>query len=344
MIGAARRTVYFNAFTRLTLDGVSLGEMQIGNPRQSYDLADAGEARPEIDITLRGLADRALHDAIYAAPLTGYFETGGGFYYRNCNVANDMDWPDVFYRGRLPHSRLRIRIDSFEPLRIDVQASPTYLRESRSRLTRIPPLDATVSNLALMAAVFRGFVPMHAAAIEGGAPGARWSLLFMGLPNTGKTSTSLALCRALGGDYLAEDICFVDPATLAVFGGPFTLDETKLQNYAELRAVKYRGARLRAVVLLRRSAAPPAARLLPRGDDAIGEFMLEMNRYEFEWNHDPILRHLLIGGAAHGLSSSLLLRRYLEGMRRIAAQVEGIELTGRDPAPWPRLLAEALGR
>ena len=69
-----------------------------------------------------------------------------------------------------------------------------------------------------------------------------------------------------------------------------------------------------------------------------------MNRYEFEWNHDLILRHLLIGGADHGLSSGGLLRRYLAGMARIAAQVDAIELAGEDPREWPLLLADSLAR
>jgi len=64
----------------------------------------------------------------------------------------------------------------------------------------------------------------------------------MGLPNTGKTSTSLAVSRALAGRYLAEDIAFVRLADGAVFGGPFTLDEQKAQNQAELRAAQFVGA------------------------------------------------------------------------------------------------------
>src|ERR1700733_9853897 len=94
---------------------------------------------------------------------------------------------------------------------------------------------------------------MHAAAIDVATVTGQQSLLFMGLPNTGKTSTSVAVRALLAGNYLSEDICFVRSDTLSVFGGPFTLDETKIQNYKELRATKYVGSALGLVVALRRA-------------------------------------------------------------------------------------------
>jgi hypothetical protein len=336
------REILFNGFTRVTLDGVALGEMQIGNPRGVYPIADAQLMQPEIELAVRGLKDGALLDEIYDSPETGYFERRGRFYYRNCNVANDMDWPDVFYRGRLPNARLRIRVEALEPLRIAVEVTPNYVRESRSRLTRIAPIDETVSNLALIAAVVRGYVPMHAAAIElGDGPGRR-SVLFMGLPNTGKTSTSLAVSRGLAGRYLAEDISFVRPDGLAVYGGPYTLDEQKLQDQAALRAAQFTGAALATLVILHRRPGPAHATRLAAGDPAIGSFIVAMNRYEFEWNHDLILRHLLIGGEGNGLSSVDVQRRYLDGMHRIGLSIDAIELSGVDPRDWPRLAIECL--
>ena len=158
--------ILFNGFTRVTLDDIALGEMQIGNPRGVYPIAGADALRPEIELRVERLHDDTLTDEIDDSPETGYVERRGRFFYRNCNVANDMDWPEVHYRGRLPHARLRIRLETLEPLRIVVQATPNYVRESRSRLTRLAPIDETVSNLLLIAAILRGYVPMHAAAAE----------------------------------------------------------------------------------------------------------------------------------------------------------------------------------
>ena len=315
------RAILFNGFTRVTLDDVTLGEMQIGNPRGVYAIADADSMRPEIELSVEGLRDDGLVGEIFDSPESGYLARRGRFYYRNCNVANDMDWPDAFYRGRLPNARLRIRLETLEPLRISAQATPNYLRESRSRLTRIPSIDETINNLLLIAAVARGYIPMHAAGVELGDGPARCSVLFMGLPNTGKTSTSAAVRRLLAGRYLAEDIVFVRADDGAVFGGPYTLDEQKAQDYAELRAEQFVGAPAATLVMLRRSRGPAEAARIARGSSAIADFILEMNRYEFEWNHDLILRHLLIGGTRHGWSPGDVLHRYLDGMRRIAQEL-----------------------
>jgi hypothetical protein len=338
----AARAILINGFTRLTLAGVKLGEMQIGNPLGVYAIPGADALRPEIEIAVEGWDDSALVDAVFDSPETGYVKHQGRFFYRNCNVANDMDWPEVIYRGRLPHARLRIRVETLDPLRIVAQATANYARESRSRLTRIPTLDETISNLALVAAIMRGYIPMHAAAVELGEKAARRSVLFMGLPNTGKTGTSAALCRQLGGRYLAEDIAFVRPDTRAVFGGPYTLDEQKAQDYAELRAAQFAGAPVSTLVMLRRSPGAATATPIARGSPALADFIVEMNRYEFEWNHDLILRHLLLGGAAQGWSSGAVLERYRNGMRLIAGGIDGVELRGEDPREWPALALACL--
>jgi hypothetical protein len=336
------QAILFNGFTRVTLDGIALGEMQIGNPSGVYPISDEGSMRPEIELRVERLQGEAPIEAIYAAPETGYVEAGGRFFYRNCNVGNDLGWPEVCYRGTLPNARLRIRLETLEPLRIVAQVTPNYVRESRSRLSRIASIDETLSNLLLIAAIARGYIPLHAAAVELGTAGARRSVLFMGLPNTGKTSTSLAVSRAFAGRYLAEDIAFVRLADGAVFGGPFTLDEQKAQNQAELRAAQFVGAAAATLVMLRRCPGPAQARPVATGAAEIADFILAMNRYEFEWNHDLVLRHLLLGGAGMGLASGDLLQRYLDGMRRIAAGIDGVELTGEDPRDWPGLAVARL--
>jgi len=338
---ATAHNILFNGFTRITLDGVSLGEMQIGNPDGVYPIDGAEWIKPEIEIAVRGLSDGTPFDEIYDSPETGYLTRRGRFYYRNCNVANDMDRPDVFYRGGLPNARLRIRLETVEPLRFTVETTPNFVRESRSRLSRIARIDDLISNLALIAAIHRGYVPMHAAAIELGEDPCRRSVLFMGLPNTGKTSTSLAVSRGLAGRYLAEDIAFVRPDGLAVFGAPYTLDEQKLQDQAALRAAQFSGGALASLVMLHRKPGPARIERLPRGSAAIGAFILAMNRHEFEWNHDLILRHLLVGGANNGLTSDTVLERYLDGMRRIAAAIDAIVLSGEDPGQWPHLAVDA---
>jgi hypothetical protein len=55
-----------------------------------------------------------------------------------------------------------------------------------------------------------------------------------------------------------------------------------------------------------------------------------------------ILRHLLIGGEASGFTSVELQRRYLDGMARIGASIDAVDLSGEDPAEWPRLSTQSL--
>ena len=330
--------IYFNAFTRVILNGVELREMQVANPKEIYQLSDADRVRPEIDISVSAMHDTNFVREIYNSAETGYFQKNNNFYYRNCNVANDLNWPDVFYRGRLPGSLLRVRVKTFQPLEIDVQVTANYLRESRSRLSRIPSIDESINNILLVGAIRCGFLPMHAAAIEVELGGRRCSLLFMGLPNTGKTQLSVATRRALSGDYLAEDICFARADASAIFGGPYTLDENKIQSYDELRATKYIGAPIRAIVMLQRTVDQERLQSLAAGSPEVADFISNMNRYEFEWNHDLIVRHLLIGGTKHGMSSTHISRCYEQGIQQLGTKVSGYKLSGLDPRKWTSLL------
>jgi len=334
--------LFVNAFTRLAMDGVLLGEMQVANPRLSYAVDDVADAVPEIDIRVSVTRDQSLAREIFRSPMTGYFEKGGTFYYRNCNIANAVSTPQVFYKGRLPNSFVSMQIESFDPIRIMIRPTRSFIYESRSRLTRISSIDTAVNNILLACSVHRGYLPFHSAAVEVSIKSTRHSLLFMGLPNTGKTSTSVALRKLLGGDYLAEDICFVQPESLAVFGGPFTLDETKIQNYDELRAVKFRGAPLGAIVMLQRTLEPNIANIIAPGDPLVEDFLIDMNRYEFEWNHDSFVRHLMLGGASQGFTIAAITKSYLDGLRQVAQRVPVIRLAGFDPTPWAHMLSKKL--
>lgn len=335
-------STYLNAFTRLTQESVALGEMQVANPRHGYPLADASLAQPEIDITVRVGAIGPTASAVFRSPETGYFERDGNYYYRNCNVANATVHPEVFYKGRLPNSFLCVRLSDGDRLTVTIETTRNFVRESRSRFTRIASLDQTVNHILLAASVLRGYMPMHAAAFEAGGQGGRRSVLFMGLPNTGKTNTSVAVSKLLKGDYLAEDICFIRPDTLGVFGGPFTLDETKLQNYDALRARKYVGAPATVIVMLERRPTANDAERIPAGDPRIENFLIEMNRYEFEWNHDLVLRHLMLGGSESGFNIANITRLYFEGLKRVAERLSAIKISGNDPSGWAPLLARAL--
>ena len=46
--------------------------------------------------------------------MKAYFEKHGAFYYRNCNIANAVSRPEVFYKGRLPRSYLHAKMTGGE--------------------------------------------------------------------------------------------------------------------------------------------------------------------------------------------------------------------------------------
>ena len=328
--------IFLNAFTRLTLDGIVLGEMQIANPRFVYALPDADESRARIECRVRLMSEETstLAKWLFQSDVTGYFLRDQGYYYRNCNIVNDMRRPDIFYKGWLPNSMMRVRLSGRDPVVIDVEATKAHVWESRSRLTRISSIDQAVNNILLAVSVLCGHLPMHAAAIDIPRETGRSSILFMGLPNTGKTTTSVALRKALQGEYLSEDICFVDPETMKVFGGPFTFDETKIQDYDNLKATRFTGAPLRELVILQRTPDLERQEAIAPGSVEVAAFLIDMNRYEFEWNHDLFVRHLMIGGADMGFTSSRIAELYLGGLHRIAGQINAIRLSGTNPERW----------
>jgi hypothetical protein len=332
--------IFVNAFTRLRLDGIFLGEMQIANPRFTYPLGDAADVRAAVDMHVGIMQGDtlALAKRLFHGPETGYFLLGDRFYYRNCNICTDMGRSDAFYKGRFPHSFLRAQILNLTPFVVHVEATPMFVRESRSRFTRISSIDEMVNNIILTGSVYHGYLPMHAAAIDVRHGSSYFSLAFMGLPNTGKTSTSVAVRQALGGIYLAEDICFVRPDTLRLYGGPFTLDERKIQNYESLRATRYCGGELGCIVMVNRTPSEPGMEDIAPGAPLLCEFVVSMNRYEFEWNHDIFVRHLMLGGVQNGYSNSAVTNCYLKGLLEIAYRVPAVRLFGADPSQWGPLL------
>lgn len=333
---------YFtNGFTQFIVDGVDLHGMQIANPKLLYDIADASSVVPRLTFDIRRIASGGSWKKYFDSPEVGYFERDGKSLYRNCNIICNLRSPEIFYRGRvLPNSYMRIAVNfADDKMRVDVEVTANYLRESRSRFTRNLPFDETINNVALVASIRLGYLPLHAAAINIPRPGGLESVAFMGYPNTGKTTTSVGSRKLLRGEYLAEDICFYSPNDRVLLSGPFTLDEIKIQDYSVLRSERFFGGRLSTIVMLSRADAGQENSLRRVTPEELERFVVEMNRYEFEWNHDSLIRGLFIGGQEIDFDNCSISRAYAGMMHQLSQRAEGVELRGCRPEGWADELA-----
>lgn len=332
---------YFtNGFTQFFVDGVDLRGMQIANPKLLYDIADASLVDPKLVFNVRRLGAEGDWKKYFDSPEVGYFERDGKSLYRNCNIICNLHSPEIFYRARaLPNSYLRIAVHVANGIRVDVDVTANYLRESRSRLTRNLPFDETINNVALVASIRLGYLPLHAAAINVPRGEGLESVAFMGYPNTGKTTTSVGTRKIVQGEYLAEDICFYDPKDRVLLSGPFTLDEIKIQDYSVLRAERFFGGRLSTIVMLNRADAGTKNSIRRVSQVELERFVVEMNRYEFEWNHDSLIRGLFIGGKSIDFDNWAVSHTYAGLMHQLSLQADGVELCGGRPETWADELA-----
>lgn len=338
------REFYTNGFTKFSVDGLELRGMQIANPKLLYDIPDETMISPSLVFNIRRIQKPSEWQGFFDSPEVGYFERGGRSLYRNCNIICNLKTPEIFYKGRLlPNSYLRITVDVSDKLQVDVEVTANYLRESRSRFTRNLPFDETINNLALVAAIRLGYLPLHTAAILATCSGkVSETVAFMGYPNTGKTTTSVGTRKEMDGEYLAEDIGFYNSKTNLFLSAPFTLDEIKIQDYSVLRSERYFGGPLSTIVMLRRSEEGTSNSLRDLAPKELERFIVEMNRYEFEWSHDSLIRGLFIGGEQVNFDNASISQSYAEMMLHLSQCAQGIELRGGRPQLWAQELKDYL--
>jgi len=326
--------VFLTDFIRCKVSGVDLKwPIQVANWDWVSHRTANSALRAEINLSINKLENYELIRSLFRGEETGYFKLGNSFYYRNCNAISNVEGGEAFYRGKLPNSFLWCQITMGREIDINIQVTKNYLWESRSRLTKNSAFEDLLNNLIIVASILTRKIPMHAAAITLDSAGTT-AALFMGLPNTGKTTTSQAVCSQLNSIYLAEDICFVDAAN------------SKIYPCATGTVPRTTNAVVGHIFCLRRQEGPSVLSAINEADEGVA-FVNNMNLYEFSWDHDVVIRSLLghvrHQAARHQESTNILSQfnvqsTYKSGIATICQRALAVDVCGESPVLWADMI------
>ncbi|MDB2449693.1 hypothetical protein N9W97_02960 [Pseudomonadales bacterium] len=322
---------YPTSFCKITLNNIHLNHLQVGNIGYQYDIRN----KPVQDDILLFLnvdeeVDIKRVSTLYKGSETDYLTDNQQIYYRNCNTIVSTQGKELFYKGRLFHSYLHLTWkENAGKIYIQIHVTKQYLFESRSRLTKNSAFDTLLNYLIMHFATELGFIAFHGAAVNSESDE---SIVFMGLPNTGKTTTSVSFATKNKTQLVAEDIIFINKDTMKVYSCPFTLNPKSTERF---KADSYIGDKVGSIVILTRSEVESYVRGI--GHSELSKNVLNMNFFEFSWLHDGLIRHLFFTG---GASLREVSEKYAVGQKSICSKVNGIELGGKDPVKWVNLLED----
>lgn len=215
-----------------------------------------------------------------------------------------------YQRTFLFDSLLQIEVSGIlgdEPV---VRVNRPYYRYVTHRFMNLHSIGYTLTDLASLLLLRRGYSPIHCSAFRTGAS----TVLVLAPPNTGKTLTTMMACIEHGAEYMAEDLAFTDGHTL--YSVPWTSTFRYYSNIDESRRSRLMNAltrRIPAFELLPGAKRTPIneyvsddriisrskithAVILERGQTSIVEASedeafrkaLNLNRYEFNYHKAPL--------------------------------------------------------
>jgi hypothetical protein len=317
------------SFCRITLNDINIKHLQVGNIGYQYEVFN----KPVTDgISLFLEVDRVIDikriRTLYQGSETEYLTNNQKVYYRNCNVIVSTQGKELFYKGKLWNSYLHITWEEQQgKIKVNVHATKQYLSESRVRLTSNSSFDTLLNYLIMHFSTELGYIAFHAAAINYNSHD---SIVFMGLPNTGKTTTSVSLATKNKSELIAEDIIFINKDTMKVYSCPFTMNPKTTERF---KADTYKGNKVGSIVILSRSDEDSYIRNLSK--EELTRNVINMNYFEFSWLHDNLIRHMFFTGKASLKSVS---EKYNMGQSLICSTVKGLQLGGKTPELWIDLL------
>lgn len=326
---------YPTSFCMLILNDISIKHLQVGNIGYQYDIFNK-PCEDDISLILKvdSNVDTKRISSLYQGSETEYLNNNNKVYYRNCNTIVSTQGKELFYKGKLFKSYLHITWKEQQgKITVKVHATKQYLYESRSRLTKNSAFDTLLNYLIMHFATELGYIAFHAAAVNNKSDD---SIVFMGLPNTGKTTTSVSLATRNESQLIAEDIIFINKNTMKVYSCPFTLNPKSTERF---KADTYIGNKVGSIVILTRSDVESYVRNISA--EELTRNVVNMNYFEFSWLHDSLIRHMFFSGKASLLTVS---KKYYMGQSLICSSVNGIELGGKDPELWVSLLENYLSQ
>jgi len=323
------------SFCMITLNDIKIKHLQVGNIDYQYDVFNKPVKE---DISLFLEVDRVIDikriRTLYQGSETEYLTNNQKVYYRNCNTIVSTQGKELFYKGTLRNSYLHIIWEEQQgKIMVNVHATKQYLFESRSRLTRNSKFDTLLNYLIMHFSTELGYIAFHAAAVNYKNDE---SIVFMGLPNTGKTTTSVSLATKNKNELIAEDIIFINKDTMKVYSCPFTMNPKSTERF---KADTYKGNKVGSIVVLSRSDEDSYIRNL--STEELTRNVINMNYFEFSWLHDILIRHMFFTGNAN---LKIVSEKYNMGQNLICSSAKGLELGGKTPELWTNLLETHLSK
>jgi len=293
-----------NSYGRINCKKGLLKRLQVGD-------INLGEKIPsrkiEVEINIDILRSFSKYKDFFNTQRTGYFQLKNELYYRNCNIVSNTQGYHVIYKGILPFSYLEVELIFNEDKYIaNIKVSQNYLIESRSRLTKNSSFEEFINNLFIVLSILKNKIPLHAAGCFV-SKDSEDIILFMGYPNTGKTTTSYKLSEKLNSDYFSEDITFLDVKTNRLYSCPNTSNNFKIDKFE---------GNLKFFVPLKR---------IDSNIKSLFNFIHTMNLYEFFWNQDLVIRHLFSN--LNGFNLSEIEMNYINGLKYMVQNIEVIEIS-----------------
>ena len=319
---------YPTSFCKLIINDLKIQHLQVGNIGYQYELNNLNKEDISLILEIDSVVDIKKIKNLYEGSETEYLRYDDKVYYRNCNTVAAIEGHELYYRGKLFNSYLIVKwYEKGGKIKVNIHATKQYLIESRSRLTRSSSFDTLINNLIMHFATHLGYIAFHAAAVNYKHDR---SIVFMGLPNTGKTTTSVSLAKKHNSELIAEDIIFINKKTFKVYSCPFTLNPKSPKRF---KSDAYVGDKVGTIIILNRSDKDSFLKTLK--NDELFENILNMNYFEFSWLHDSIIRHIFFQGEANLKS---IFEKYYFGQKEICKNTKGILLGGRDPVLWVELI------
>lgn len=199
---------WFNPFLRIRTNGFSSTSTRYGNARiaNRFGMKFHHEAEP-VTVDLIQLPTSHLREKWHQQ--SHIRKAAGGFHYNTEN--------STLIYGRLSrvcerYCQIGIHEKHIQILFNQQYAAYTFLRTAK--IAHPTRLAVALANLAL---IQQGIFTLHGAAIESGQRG----VAILGLSNTGKTRSTIQLCRKNGWRLLADDVFVVDRYG-TIFPNPFT--------------------------------------------------------------------------------------------------------------------------
>ena len=230
-----------NTFTEININKPILNRMQLWdvNIIDTTKKINDTEFSSEIEINI-DVAQFSLKREFTASWDAEYFNLDWKTFYRNCYSVGDIKWWEIFYSWfySLPWqylSNLHCKVVVWDIIKVDIKVSPLYLFESRWRLAKNPSFEEFLSDLICSLAILKWKIPMHSAALDT----SKWGVLFMWLPNTWKTTTSMLLENELWWNLISEDITFIDIKTMKILSSPYTSSVNFPKEFISKEKLKY---------------------------------------------------------------------------------------------------------